>query len=73
MSRVSSKNQVTIPAAILREAGLAPGDEVRVRVAGPGRLELERGDDLVKRWAGTLRPGIYGPNYLEGLRSEWRQ
>lgn len=73
MSRVSSKNQVTIPASILRDAGLAPGDELRVRVAGPGRLELERRDDLVNRWAGSLPPGIYRPNYLDDLRSEWRQ
>ena len=72
MSRLSAKNQVTIPASILRAAGLAPGDEFRIRVIGPGRLELERVDDLVNRWAGSLPSGIYGPDYLDELRAEWR-
>jgi bifunctional DNA-binding transcriptional regulator/antitoxin component of YhaV-PrlF toxin-antitoxin module len=34
MSKLSSKNQVTIPVRVLREAGLAAGDEVIVRASG---------------------------------------
>jgi bifunctional DNA-binding transcriptional regulator/antitoxin component of YhaV-PrlF toxin-antitoxin module len=73
MTRLSSKNQVTIPVDVLREAGLAPGDEVLARVIGPGRVELERADDLVTRWAGALPAGTYPPGYLDELRNEWER
>lgn len=71
MSRVSSKHQVTIPVRVLRNAGLAAGDEVVVRAAGEGRIELERADDLVHRFAGSLPAGTYPPNHLDELRREW--
>ena len=69
MPKLSSKNQVTIPIDVLREAGLASGDEVIIRASGPGRIELERVRDLVERYAGTL---TYPPGYLDKLRGEWR-
>ncbi len=55
----------------LAEAGLKPGDEVRVRAAGRGRLVLERDLNLVERHAGKLR-GVYGQGELDRLRDEWR-
>jgi AbrB family looped-hinge helix DNA binding protein len=73
MSRVSSKHQVTIPVRILREAGLTAGDEVVVRVAGEGRIELERAEDLIRRYAGSLPAGTYRPGHLAELRGEWRE
>lgn len=73
MSRVSSKHQVTIPVKVLREAGVTAGDEVVVRAAGEGRIELERADDLVRRFAGSLPAGTYPPGHLDELRREWRE
>lgn len=68
--RVSSKNQVTIPVDALRNAGLQPGDHVIARVDGPGRVILEREEDVVERYAGVLT-GLYDPSYLADLRAEW--
>ncbi len=70
MPRLSAKNQVTVPVDVLRDAGIHPGDELVVRRAGPGRVEVERVDDLIARYAGSLR---YPPGYLHGLRDEWER
>jgi AbrB family looped-hinge helix DNA binding protein len=73
MSKLSSKHQITIPVSVLREAGLAAGDEVVVRAHGHGRIEIERADDLIRRYAGSLPAGTYPGGYLDGLRGEWRE
>jgi len=71
MSVISRKNQVTLPVEALRAAGLEPGDDVRVRAAAPGRLELVRADDLVEEFAGVFDATVYPADYLETLRREW--
>ncbi len=71
MSVISKKNQVTIPVAALADAGLQPGDDVRVVVVAPGRLELVRFDELVAEFAGMFDATVYPPGYLEALRREW--
>jgi bifunctional DNA-binding transcriptional regulator/antitoxin component of YhaV-PrlF toxin-antitoxin module len=73
VSRLSRKNQITVPVEVVREAGLAAGDELEVRAVAPGRLEVERRDDLVARWAGSAPPGTWLPGHLERLRDEWER
>jgi bifunctional DNA-binding transcriptional regulator/antitoxin component of YhaV-PrlF toxin-antitoxin module len=70
-TRISAKHQATIPVQALREAGLKPGDEVRVVAAGRGRLVLERDLNLIERHAGKLTD-VYEPAELDRLRDEWR-
>lgn len=69
-TRISSKNQVTLPLDALAAAGLGSGDTLRVAAEGHGRLVLTRVPDVVTTFAGRLS-GVYGPGYLDALRDEW--
>jgi len=69
-TRLSTKNQATIPVKALREAGIAPGDELRVSAPGPGKILLERETDPIEEYLGALS-GVYPPGYLRQLRAEW--
>jgi bifunctional DNA-binding transcriptional regulator/antitoxin component of YhaV-PrlF toxin-antitoxin module len=67
-TRITTKNQVTLPVDALRAAGLEAGEEVSVESDGPGRITILRADDVIARYAGTLS---YPAGYLEELRNEW--
>ena len=69
-TRISRKNQATLPAEALRQAGLKPGDELVVEAAGAGRIVLVRAVDLIEKHAGKA-PGVYPAGYLNQLRDEW--
>ena len=69
-TRISRKNQATLPIEALRQAGLKPGDELVVEAAGAGRIVLVRAVDLIEKHAGKA-PGVYPPGYLNQLRDEW--
>ena len=77
LSKLSSKNQITLPVAILRELGLRPGDRLTVRLED-GRIVLKpRPKDWVQHYRGRLR-GTYGRSieeterYVRGERESWQ-
>ena len=61
---------MTIPVDALRAAGIEPGERVVARADGPGRVILEREDDVLAQFAGRLT-GVYDANELAKLRDEW--
>ena len=69
-TRVSAKNQVTLPVEALKQAGIRTGDTLRAAVRGPGEVVLVRDDDPIERYAGGLT-GAYAPDELVELRDEW--
>jgi AbrB family looped-hinge helix DNA binding protein len=75
VTTISSKNQITLPAHILREMGLAPGDRLAVGREGNRLVLRPRPRDWVRHYAGSLG-GLYGATreeadaYLKDLRTE---
>lgn len=78
---LSAKHQVTLPAAMVRELGLRPGDKLSVRRRGDG-LVLTRlprtPEEWVARYRGALR-GVYGETpgdieeYIRKERESWEE
>ena len=73
---ISSKYQITLPARLVRELGLEPGDKLAIEVE-EGRLILHpRPKDWVSYTAGSLK-GVYGETkedidaYLKEVRGSW--
>ena len=76
-TRLSPKNQVTIPADTVERVGLVPGDELRVESDRAGRIVMSRPQDVERRLR-TLADlegrftGVWEPGDLDRLRDEWR-
>ena len=57
VTRVGKRNQVTIPAAMLRALGVSPGDRVELAF-DCGEIRLKKAEDPIARAYGLLkRPG----------------
>ncbi len=72
MSKVSAKNQITIPARVLRQLGIKPGDDVSIR-AEDHRIVIEPDGsrlDRVMHYAGSM---TFPEGYLAELRNEWHE
>jgi antitoxin ChpS len=75
LSTISSKNQITLPAQLLREMGLGAGDRVAISREGNRLVLRARPKDWVGYYGGSLR-GLYGDSreeqdaYVRELRDE---
>jgi bifunctional DNA-binding transcriptional regulator/antitoxin component of YhaV-PrlF toxin-antitoxin module len=69
--RISSKHQVTLPVAVLAQAGLRAGDEVSIAADGRDRIVVRRAARDIDRALGAF-DGLYEPGYLERLRAAER-
>jgi bifunctional DNA-binding transcriptional regulator/antitoxin component of YhaV-PrlF toxin-antitoxin module len=56
-SRLSSKNQITLPVDVIRKAGFEVGDELKLTFHG-GKVTIEKKKSGVEEFAGSL-PGIF--------------
>jgi AbrB family looped-hinge helix DNA binding protein len=71
-TRVSRKNQVTLPIDALAIAGLKPGDSLLVEAKTNGEIVLRREEDPLDKYIGAFT-GLYPPGYLDELRDEWER
>ena len=71
MPKISSKNQVTLPVAVLRISGLRSGDDVVIETDGPDRVVVRRAADDPQNALGIF-DGLYPPRYLDDLRARER-
>ena len=72
-ARLRERNQLTIPDAIVREAGIEPGEMfiVELEPSAPDTLRLRR---VRLSYAGSLR-GVWGADpaaFLDGERDSWQ-
>ena len=70
VTRISRKNQVTLPIAALAKARVQAGDELRVTVEARGRILLVQDHDPLDNFVGAL-PGLSAATDLDALRNEW--
>lgn len=70
-SRISAKNQITLPVDLLRASGLKPGDGVEFALSPKGVLELRA---ISKSWDDFcgLGDGVYDSFDLRKERDSWR-
>lgn len=71
-TRISRKNQVTLPVDVLVRAGLGPGDSLAVELWASGEIVLRREEDPLDRYIGSMT-GMYPKGYLRALRDEWER
>ncbi len=74
-SRISAKNQVTIPVEILREVNMKSGDTVKFISDGEGQITLIKHEE--PKWKSAMReligsePGLSKRSTYKKEREEW--
>ncbi|MBI2691067.1 MAG: AbrB/MazE/SpoVT family DNA-binding domain-containing protein [Solirubrobacterales bacterium] len=68
--KVTPQGQVSIPAQVMREAGIKKGDRLQASTDRSGRIVLEVLSDAFDKYAGTM-PGAFDRHAIESSRDEW--
>lgn len=74
---LSSKNQITLPVAVVRRLDLKPGRKLRIRLEGDGVVLKPEPEDWVTYFQGSMK-GVYGKtreemdDYVRQERASWR-
>ena len=71
-TRISRKNQVTLPVDVVVRAGLKPGDSIAVELKTTGEIVLRPEVDPLDQYIGSMT-GMFPPGYLRDLRDEWER
>lgn len=77
VTKISSKNQITLPVAAVRQLGLRPGDRLTVRLEDNRIVLKPRPKNWVEYYRGRLR-GVYGATveemdeYVRKERESWQ-
>ena len=80
-TRLSSKNQVTLPVAVVRRLALRPGDELEITTYD-GAIQLRKrleGDELLDWLEGSMsqlpewRDDVAVREYVRGERESWER
>lgn len=76
-TRLSGKNQITVPVSVVRALNWSPGDEIEIRIEGEGvymEKKLPRSEAL-RRLRGSLAEAWpnreSADNYARGERASW--
>jgi bifunctional DNA-binding transcriptional regulator/antitoxin component of YhaV-PrlF toxin-antitoxin module len=69
-TRISAKNQITIPVEILRRAGFKVGDTINCTLNETGEIELSRPVNPMLQFAG-IATGLYNGFDLRADRDSW--
>jgi bifunctional DNA-binding transcriptional regulator/antitoxin component of YhaV-PrlF toxin-antitoxin module len=79
ITRLSSKNQITLPVAMVRGLGMKAGDEISLRVLGD-TIYLSRRPQTAEEWLAKFSGSIHVPGwetkesidaYVQGERDSW--
>jgi len=75
---LSSKNQITLPVAMVRRLGLAPGRKLLLRLENGHIVLTPEPEDWVKYFQGSMK-GVYGKTreemdaYVRRERASWQR
>lgn len=69
-TRLSAKNQITLPVDILRKAGFTVGDTINCTINKEGRIELSPPENPMLELAG-IATGLYAGYDLRADRDAW--